>query len=125
MTGKVSTIPFNFGGLPHDQSLWENSRLVFLPVPYDLTSTYLPGSRRGPMAILEASTHMELFDEELEGETSRVGFHTLDPLEALASGPQEMIREIETASRARGSGEINSPCSWGESTPSRWGRRKR
>ena len=96
MTGKVSTIPFNFGGLPRDQSLWENSRLVFLPVPYDLTSTYLPGSRRGPMAILEASTHMELFDEELEGETFRVGFHTLDPLEAVASGPQEMIREIES-----------------------------
>jgi len=96
MTGKVSTIPFNFGGLPRDQSRWENSRLVFLPVPYDLTSTYLPGSRRGPMAILEASTHMELFDEELEGETAQVGFHTLDPLEASASGPQEMIREIET-----------------------------
>ena len=95
MTGKVSTIPFNFGGLPHDQSRWENSRVVFLPVPYDLTSTYLPGSRRGPLAILEASTHMELFDEELEGETFRVGFHTLDPLEAVASGPEEMIRQIE------------------------------
>ncbi len=49
------------------------------------------------MAILEASTHMELFDEELGCETFRVGFHTLDPLEALASGPGEMIREIEGA----------------------------
>jgi len=38
---------------------------------------------------------MELFDEELECETSRVGFHTLDALEALASGPGEMIRGIE------------------------------
>lgn len=97
MTPKFSTIPLNFGGLPHDQCLWENSRVVFLPIPYDLTSTYLAGSRRGPMAILEASTHMELFDEELDCETSQAGFHTLDPLEALASGPREMIRGIEGA----------------------------
>jgi agmatinase len=95
MNPKVSTIPFNFGGLPREQSRWENSRVVFLPLPYDLTTTYHPGSRRGPMAILEASTHMELFDEELAWEPSQVGFHTMDPLEAVASGPQEMIREIE------------------------------
>jgi agmatinase len=69
--------------------------VVFLPVPYDLTSTYLPGSRRGPLAILEASTHLELFDEVLEQETYRVGFHTLDSLEAVATGPQEMIARVE------------------------------
>jgi len=95
MTGKFTTVPFNFGGLPHDRCRWEDSRVVFLPVPYDLTSTYLPGSRRGPMAILEASTHMELFDEALEQETYRVGFHTLDPLEAVATGPGEMIGLVE------------------------------
>jgi agmatinase len=96
MNPKVSTVPFNFGGLPRDQSRWENSRVVFLPLPYDLTTTYHPGSRRGPMAILEASTHLELFDEELDWEPFQVGFHTLDPLETVASGPQEMIREIES-----------------------------
>jgi agmatinase len=47
------------------------------------------------MAILEASTHMELFDEALEQETYRVGFHTLDPLEAVATGPREMIGLVE------------------------------
>ena len=95
MTGKFTTVPFNFGGLPHDRCRWEDSRVVFLPVPYDLTSTYLPGSRRGPMAILEASTHMELFDEALEQETYRAGFHTLDPLEAVATGPREMTGLVE------------------------------
>jgi agmatinase len=91
MTETLTTVPFNFGGLPHDQCRWENSRVVFIPVPYDLTSTYLAGSRRGPLAILEASTHMELFDEELDQETYRVGFHTLDSLEATAVGPEKMI----------------------------------
>jgi agmatinase len=69
--------------------------VVFLPIPYDLTSTYMSGSRRGPWAILEASTHMELFDEELQGETFRLGFHTLDPPETLASSPADMICRIQ------------------------------
>jgi len=95
MIPKPQTIPLNFGGLPQMDSLWENSQVVFLPVPYDLTSTYLPGSRRGPLAIIEASTHLELFDEELEIEPHRLGFHTLEPLEAVASGPEEMVRQIQ------------------------------
>jgi agmatinase len=93
---KVQTIPFNFGGLPRDEWTWENARVIFLPVPYDLTTSYLPGARRGSMAILEASTHMELFDEVLEKETVRIGFYTLDPIEAVASGPEEMVGRIQT-----------------------------
>ncbi len=99
MTHSLSTLPFNFGGLPPELARWENARVAFLPVPYDLTSTYLGGSRRGPQAILEASTHMELFDEELEVDTSAIGMHTLDPLEAVASGPEEMIRQIQGYAR--------------------------
>ncbi len=94
MPPRIQTVPFNFGGIPREQSSWESSRVVFLSAPYDLTTSYLPGSRRGPLAILEASTHMELYDEELGFETARVGLHTLDPLEALSSGPEEMIRQI-------------------------------
>jgi agmatinase len=94
MPPKIQTIPFNFGGLPRGQSSWEKAQVVFLPVPYDLTSTYFSGSRRGPFAILEASTHMELYDEELGVETAEIGFHTLDPIEAASSGPEEMIRQI-------------------------------
>lgn len=92
---KMSFLPLNFGGLPADQARWEEARVVFLSAPYDLTSTYVSGTRRGPLAILEASTHLELFDEELEQETFRIGLHTLEPLEAVASGPEEMIRRLE------------------------------
>jgi agmatinase len=99
MAPKIQTIPFNFGGIPRNQSSWENARVVFLSAPYDLTTSYLPGSRRGPLAILEASTHMELYDEELGFETARIGLHTLDPLEALSSGPGEMVRLISAYAR--------------------------
>ena len=95
MGNPAPTIPLNFCGLPREESLWERSQAVFIPVPYDLTSTYAPGSRRGPLAILEASTHMELFDEALESETFRLGFHTMEPLEALASGPEQMVDLIQ------------------------------
>jgi len=91
----TQTVPFNFGALPPGECLWEKSRVVFLPVPYDLTTTYLPGARRGPLAILEASTHMELFDEELEMETFRIGLHTFAFLEAVASSPEEMVRQVQ------------------------------
>ncbi len=90
----MPTVPLNFGGILPAKCRWEDCRVVFLPVPYDLTSTYGTGSRRGPLAILEASTHMELFDEELKTDTSRIGFHTLDPLEPLSSGPGDMVRQI-------------------------------
>lgn len=84
----------NFGGLDDPSTVYEKARFVVIPVPYDLTSTYQSGSRRGPMAIIEASCNMELYDEELGQETYRVGIHTLPFLEVDARGPAEMIRRV-------------------------------
>jgi agmatinase len=39
---------------------------------------------------------MELFDEELEIDISRIGFHTLEPLEAVAAGPEAMVGQIQS-----------------------------
>ena len=38
---------------------------VILPVPVDRTTSYVGGTRNGPREILQASSHMELWDEEL------------------------------------------------------------
>ncbi|MBN2517068.1 MAG: agmatinase [Deltaproteobacteria bacterium] len=81
----------NFGGLNPEYSSFERATFVVVPVPYDLTSTYQAGSRKGPSAILDASCQMELYDEELRRETFRAGIHTVLPLEVRAGGPQEMI----------------------------------
>ena len=91
--------PRVFAGLPLEYSRWENSRIALLSVPYDLTTSYQTGTRRGPQAILEASFHVELYDEELEAEPYHVGIHTLPALEPLASGPEEMNKRIEHAIR--------------------------
>lgn len=85
----------NFGGIEKAFSDFKKASFVVLPVPYDLTSTYQSGSRRGPSAILDASCNMELYDEELRRETYRAGIHTLPFLEPDARGPREMIRKVE------------------------------
>ncbi len=83
----------NFGGIYPECSL-RNAQFVVIPVPYDLTSTYQPGSRRGPAAIIEASTNMELYDEELKKETYLAGIHTARPLSVDARGPKHMISAV-------------------------------
>lgn len=88
-------LPQNFGGLPPEFSRFASARAVVLPVPYDLTTSYVAGTRRGPQAILEASTHLELYDEELQGEPYRVGVHTLPLLEPSAASPEETIQRLE------------------------------
>jgi agmatinase len=83
----------NYGGID-SHSFLADAKFVVVPVPYDLTSTYQSGSRRGPGAILDASANMELYDEELRKETYQAGIHTLVPLAADARGPEEMVASV-------------------------------
>jgi agmatinase len=84
----------NYGGIETGYGTYDKAKFVVVPVPYDLTSTYQSGSRRGPGAILDASANMELYDEELRQETYRAGIHTLAPLETDARGPAEMMNAV-------------------------------
>ena len=96
----------NFGGIYPECSL-RNAKFVVVPVPYDLTSTYQSGSRRGPAAIIEASTNMELYDEELIKETYLAGIHTTLPVSIDARGPKNMISIVrKKISRVTGLNKI-------------------
>lgn len=88
-------LPYNFGALPKQFSSYETSRAVVLPVPYDQTTSYLAGTREGPRAIIAASRNLELFDEELEKETYRIGINTLDELIPIMSEPPGMVGIVE------------------------------
>lgn len=90
MNGRESV--WAYGG---SQVPWEAAEGVLVPVAYDLTTTYGTGARHGPRALLEASTHMELFDEELGcSPTEEVALHTMEILEQIASGPEAMVRRV-------------------------------
>ncbi|HEX4876848.1 MAG TPA: agmatinase family protein [Chitinophagaceae bacterium] len=52
----------NIFGLPTTE---ENSSLVILPVPWEVTVSYAAGTARAPEAILKASLQVDLFDPEM------------------------------------------------------------
>jgi agmatinase len=87
----MTTIPFNFLGLPAEFSEYKKSRYVILPIPYDATVSYRTGSREGPFAIIAASRQVELFDPELGREIHHPGVATVDQVETEARGPEEMM----------------------------------
>jgi len=89
-------LPPTFGGLDAPFSTLESAAAVVLPVPYDFTVSYQPGTRWGPRAILGASLNMELWDDEL-GPTYRKGIHTMPDVEPTALGPEAMCARVEQA----------------------------
>jgi agmatinase len=89
--------PYNFPGVEPELTSFDKARVVVLPVPYDSTACYRSGARNGPHAIITASRQMELYDEELGYEPTRVGIHTLDELEPSMNSPEETIKRVEKA----------------------------
>ncbi len=85
----------SFLGLPEELRPASGPKVGILPVPYDLTTSYQPGARRGPIAILEASTHLETYDEELEWDPSAfLRLETLAPMVPDTSGPEATMGRI-------------------------------
>ncbi|HEX5058931.1 MAG TPA: agmatinase [Kofleriaceae bacterium] len=62
----------------------DEARLVIVPVPWDATTSYRPGTSRGPAAIRSASHQLDLYDADL-GEPWRAGITMLDI-------PDEVVR---------------------------------
>jgi agmatinase len=87
--------PLSFGGaLPYPRS-FDESRVVVLPVPVDRTTSYAPGTRNGPREILQASSHMELWDEELAVDIHDVGIFTLPEMELPFGELAPLMAEIQ------------------------------
>lgn len=83
----------NFGALPPRLSGADTSTFVVLPVPYEASTTYRAGCRQGPSAIIEASTNMELYDEELRSEVCKAGIYTSPPLDTVDDA-EEMVERV-------------------------------
>lgn len=93
MNKSISFYPFRFAGLPEEFSNYENSLFVVIPVPYDSATSYMAGARKGPLAVIESSIQLELYDDELELESYFLGIHTLPFVEPLVE-PQLMIETL-------------------------------
>lgn len=85
----------NFLPLRHKLTLWKNSKVVIIPAPYEKTTSYGQGTEKGPKAIIEASSKLELFDIDYGFEPSEIGFHTLPfPPKSSMSKPKSMLKYL-------------------------------
>jgi agmatinase len=84
----------NYIALEEEYSSFKKSKVVVMQVPYDKTATYIKGTVNGPQAIIDASKKMELFDEELNQETYKIGIHTMDPLPVQDLAPEAMVEKV-------------------------------
>jgi len=95
----MSHLPRTYFLLEPPESDYETARAAVLPVPFERTTTWGQGTRRGPGAILTASQAVELYDEELDTEPCRRGVATLPPLLPDAFDLGEALTEIQTEAR--------------------------
>lgn len=86
--------PARYGGTDLGYVDFDKAKVVIVPVPYERTATYRKGTKNGPAAIFEASDNMELFDEELNVETHKIGIYTMAPLDVMNSSPEDMIETV-------------------------------
>ncbi|HCC47658.1 MAG TPA: agmatinase [Elusimicrobia bacterium] len=58
----------------------KDAAFVVVPIPYEKTTSYGQGTRRGPAAVIDASWQLELWDEETKTETWKKGIFTTRPV---------------------------------------------
>jgi agmatinase len=91
-------LPHTFLGLDESADSFHRSDAVLLPVPYESTTSWGSGTRRGPGAILAASRYIELHDHEFGCEPgARLGIHTLPALELTRAGATPAMAELQAA----------------------------
>ena len=57
------------------------ARVTIIPAPLEYSVCYMKGTERGPQAILDASSQMELYDEELDWNPIEIGVYTRPALD--------------------------------------------
>jgi len=56
----------SFFDLPPESADDPRAPYAILPIPFERTTSYMPGTRQGPTAILDASTQVDEYDDELQ-----------------------------------------------------------
>ena len=95
MPNKYHKAHFKFCDLEDRYSSWKKSRIAILPVSYDLTTSYRPGTSAGPKAIIDASRYMETYDDETGKEVYKQGICTLEEIKPVNPEPEEIIEKVE------------------------------
>ncbi|MHB1193188.1 MAG: agmatinase [Longimicrobiales bacterium] len=91
-------LPHTFLALDEAAADFDRAAAVILPVPYESTTSYGGGTRRGPHAIIDASRYLELYDQELDCEAGALlGIHTLPGLDLTRAGATPAMAQLQAA----------------------------
>ena len=85
--------PYNLFGI--EEQNYDKAKVVVMPVPYDATTTYRPGTRDGPHALIDASRTIEFYSEETGYDIRKIGIYTAEEMAPDLSGPEHMVKRIE------------------------------
>src|SRR4030095_4128465 len=89
-----ASLPMNFGGIAEEEfSSFDNARIVIWPIAYEGTVSYGGGTGKGAAAIIDASRNMELYDEETDAETYKLGIHTVEESPSIEP-PERMMNTL-------------------------------
>ena len=77
----IGLLDNNVFGLPFDA---EQSKVILLPVPWEVTVSYRPGTAAGPDAIFDASLQIDLYDPDAPGNWKK-GYFMLEPEDKIYS----------------------------------------
>ena len=92
--------PERFLGLDDQSSQRETSAAWVLPVPLEMTTSYIGGTKQGPAAIIEASNQVELYDSDMDSEAApEYGVYTLPTLHPDLASSQAAVESIAQAVR--------------------------
>ena len=91
---QISPESRNYAAIIEEYSGLKKSKVAIMQVPYEKTVTYRKGTVSGPAAIIESSKKLELFDDELNQETYKIGIHTMDPLAVSDLTSEGMIDTV-------------------------------
>ncbi len=93
-------LPHTFLGAEQATGPLHEAHAVILPVPFEATTSWGGGTRRGPRALLEASRYIELYDGEFDAEPATgMVVRTLPALELTREGPGPAMAELQAAYR--------------------------
>ena len=84
----------------------EEAKLVLIPVPWEITTSYGGGTSQGPQAILQASKQVDLYDLEL-GPFYEAGIAMMD--ESTDVHQWNKVGQEAAAKIIMAGGEIDSP----------------
>ncbi|MBF0494076.1 MAG: arginase family protein, partial [Candidatus Omnitrophica bacterium] len=84
-----------FTGTEGASTKFDTSKIVILPVPYDKTSTWVKGADKGPLAILEASVQLEMYDIETGTVPAEYGIFTAPDVNCRTMSPEKMTKLVK------------------------------